>query len=106
MGAQMPQVPGIGCLAWALRLFVRRAPVDLAMRRLTAASARRELSQLDRARPRLDDLKGAPASRGRLLLAHADATHGGAVARERRDRSGGVQARPVPVARVRADGPV
>ena len=54
----------------------------------------------------LDNLKGAPASRGRLLLAHPDAPYRRSVARERRDRPGVLEARPVPVARARADGPV
>src|SRR5262245_51952522 len=49
---------------------------------------------------------GKALLRGPLLLAHAVATHGGAVARERRDRPGVAEARPVPVARARADGPV
>src|SRR5262245_32442025 len=52
--------------------------------------------------------EGAPASRGRLLLAHPDARDrvGVAVARERRDRPRVAETRKVSVARARADGPV
>src|SRR5262245_18088018 len=69
-----------------------------ASERPTATAARKIL-----AGPRPSRAFGAAV---RLLLAHPHATHKGSVAGARRDGPGVVQARPVPVARVRADVPV